>query len=76
MACKGKCTSSLVGTMDIGRGGRFNFINGFRWCGACELFFNIPNLMCPCCNQRLRGTPRNNRGRAAKRERGLVNTVS
>lgn len=55
MVCKGVCTR-FKATNDQATDGRYS--RGQKRCQICEIFINFDGLRCPCCNQRLRLSPR------------------
>ena len=56
MACKGVCNryNAQKPSNGIGR-----YASGQRRCQECQIFINFNGRLCPCCNTRLRGKPRN-----------------
>jgi|TARA_R110000787_G_scaffold70884_3_gene157748 hypothetical protein len=53
---------------------------GYRRCSVCEIFLKYDGIYCPCCSNRMRVTPNNNKARQRVREKrlmkGINNTVT
>ena len=57
MCCKGVCDRyKAKKPTGIGR-----YVSGQSRCQICEIFMKYDGLNCPCCNYKLRKTPRNKR---------------
>ena len=57
--CTGKCKNYKA--QYSGRTGRY--VSGQRRCQNCEVFIQWEGLYCPCCNSKLRCSPRNREGK-------------
>ena len=55
MSCKGVC-DRLRALKPSGKG---RYQSGQKRCQSCSIFITTIALRCPCCNERLRGKPRN-----------------
>ena len=46
------------------RYGKGRYLNGQKRCNVCEIFVEWDGLWCPCCNNRLRLSPRSSKNKA------------
>ena len=57
ISCNGICQRYRARKpLRIGR-----YASGQKRCNSCDIFMNWDGLWCPCCNYRLRLTPRNSK---------------
>jgi hypothetical protein len=49
---------------------------GYRRCSNCEVFLKYQGVYCPCCSNRMKVTPNNNKARQKVREERLINTIN
>lgn len=66
MSCKGRCDSPVFRrTHNIkGLGGsKSSYSEGWKKCTLCEISVFTIALYCPCCDYRLRSTPRSAKAR-------------
>ena len=68
MTCKGTCIKYRAKGKFIG--GRY--ANGQKRCQVCDIYIKWDGLCCPCCNYRLRITPRNVKWRNKLREKQVT----
>ena len=48
---------------------------GYKRCSKCLVFIQWEGVFCPCCGQRLKMSPRNNKSRQSYREMKLENIL-
>jgi len=54
LTCKGICENEEYrGT----KSGRSWYASGFKWCTHCEKFMKCDQVLCPCCNKKLKTKP-------------------
>lgn len=51
--CKGTCKDGVNKSYHI------TYINGYKFCRACNKYFLQESWLCKCCKTRLRGKPAN-----------------
>ena len=57
--CMGKCKEyKALKPIGVGR-----YAIGQKRCNFCEIFIEIDNISCPCCNSQLRCLPRSRKGK-------------
>ena len=49
---------------------------GYRRCSVCEIFLKYQGVYCPCCSNRMRVTPNNNKARQRVREKRLISRIN
>ena len=57
--CNNKC-SKYRASRPFGEG---KYANGQKRCNSCNIFIYWEGLWCPCCNKRLRLSPRNGKNK-------------
>jgi hypothetical protein len=74
--CNGICNKYHA----IGSSGKGRYAKGQKRCNSCGIFINWDGLRCPCCNDRLRLSPRNSKSKekfleikSVKKRKVLVN---
>lgn len=65
MACNGKC-GAFKATKPYGMG---RYESGQSRCTECELYINYEGRFCPCCQGRLRKSPRSLKYKEQLRQR-------
>ncbi len=59
MVCKGICQRYKAPK----HSGRGRYAIGQKRCNDCEIYIEWNGFFCPCCGNRLRGVPRNKKGK-------------
>ena len=49
---------------------------GYRRCSNCEVFLKYQGVYCPCCSNRMKVTPNNNKARQKVREKRLISRIN
>jgi len=57
--CNGICTKYRA----LGSSGKERYAKGQKRCNSCGIFIYWDGLRCPCCNDRLRLSPRNGKNK-------------
>jgi len=57
--CNGNCKKFHV----TRKFGKQRYLEGQKRCNTCEIFLKWDGLWCPCCNNRLRLSPRNGKNK-------------
>ena len=70
MTCNGVCIRYKA-KKPTGEG---RYASGQKRCQVCSMFLNWEGFWCPCCNFRLRATPRNTSFKKKFREQSKIQT--
>ena len=70
LVCKGRCK-----IMPHKKTVRHAVAKGYKRCSKCAVSIQWEGLYCPCCGQRLKISPRNNKSRQVYRETKLENIL-